>query len=106
MKIVENDGFNRVVEVYAIYWASGKRYHLVIPYDGYLGLTAVPEDKCEVVDSTINGFVLKKGDYGDDILVHWAVEKDGLVYRLIDPPDAAAVAELKRRLREGQPRIF
>ncbi|MEZ2126797.1 MULTISPECIES: hypothetical protein [unclassified Sinorhizobium] len=103
MKIVEKDGFNRIVEVYALYWVDGIRHHLVIPYEGYDGFIVVNEDQCDVVDSSINGFILKKDDYGGDMLIHWAAEKGGLIYKLTDPPDADAVAELKRRLAEEKP---
>ncbi|MBY3215928.1 hypothetical protein HFO21_16430 [Rhizobium laguerreae] len=103
MKIIERDGFNRVVDVYAIYWANGLRHHLVIPHEGYNGFTVVPENKCDVVDPSINGFILRESGGGGDILVHWAAERDELLDRLIDPPDAEAVAELERRLREDRP---
>lgn len=105
MKIIERDGFNRIVEVYAIYWMDGLRHHLIIPYDGYNGFTVVTENNCDVVDKSINGFILRKSGNGGDILVHWAAEKDDLLDRLIDPPDAEAIAELKRRIKEALPSV-
>lgn len=104
MKIIDkDDGLERVLEVYAIYWVDGMRSHLVIPYEGYEGLLVVRENKCDVVDASIDGFVLRKSSGEQDILVHWAAEKEDLLDRLIDPPDAEAVAELLRRVREEGP---
>lgn len=100
MKIVQKDGFNRTVDVYAICWIDGLRHHMIIPYEGYDGLTVVTENNCEIVDNSINNFVLRKSNRGGDTLIHWAAEKDDLLDRLIDPPDAEAVAELKRRLEK------
>lgn len=91
------------VDVYAIYWAEGMRSHLVVPYDGYDGLLVVRENKCEIVDPSLNGFILRKSGDGRDMLVHWAAEKDDLLDRLIDPPDSDAIVELYRRLREDRP---
>jgi hypothetical protein len=104
MRIIDlEDPLKRIVEVYAIYWVDGMRSHLVIPYEGYNGLIIVRENKCEVVDPSINGFILKKGDYGRDILIHWAAEKDGLIYSLADGAAPDEIAELHRRIREDKP---
>ncbi|SIR15874.1 hypothetical protein SAMN05880561_1165 [Rhizobium sp. RU33A] len=104
MKIIDlDDPLKRVLEVYAMYWVDGMRSHLVIPYEDYHGLLIVRENKCEIVDPSINGFIIKKNDANRDLLIHWAAEKDGLIYKLIDPPDAEAVAELHRRIREDKP---
>lgn len=104
MKIIEK-GREKPVEVYAIYWVNnpalkmhGRRIHLIIPYEGFGGLMTVNEDDCEVFDARIDGFVLKKDDYGGDILLHWAVEKDNLINALIEH-DPRAIDELHRRLR-------
>ena len=104
MKIIDlEDPLKRVLEVYAIYWVNGMRSHLVIPYEDYYGLLIVRENKCQVVDPSINGFILRKSNHDRDMLIHWAAEKDALLDRLTDPPDAEAVAELHRRIREDKP---
>lgn len=103
MKIKDKkDPLARVLEVYAIYWFDEVRYHLVIPYDGYDGFIVVNENNCEVIDSSIDGFILIKSGSGRDMFIHWATEKDALLDRLTDPPDAEAVAELKRRIMDGR----
>jgi len=102
MKIMERDGFGRVVDVYAIYWIDGIRYHLVIPYEGYHGLMIVTAAESDLIDPSIDGFVLRKTSSGNDMLVYWAAEQGDLLDRLIDPPDSEAVAELKRRISEGR----
>ena len=96
----------QVCAVYAIYWVDGMRSHLVIPYEGYDGLLIVRENKCEVVDPTINGFILRKSSSDDDILVHWAAEKDDLLDKLIDGAGPEDIAELHRRIREDKPPVF
>ena len=104
MKIIDKDDvLERVLEVYAIYWVDGMRSHLVIPYEGYQGFFVVRENKCDVVDASIDGFVLRKSSVEQDILVHWAAEKEDLLDRLIDPPAPEAVAELHHRIAEGKP---
>ncbi|WP_095448736.1 hypothetical protein [Ochrobactrum quorumnocens] len=102
MKIVEKNGLGNVVDVYGLYWVDGIRHHLIIPYIGYDGFVVVTETNCDVVEPDVDDFVLRKGDYGRDILLHWAVAKDDLVYRLTDPPDADAVTELRRRIEHGR----
>lgn len=97
MKIKENIR-NYSVDVYGIYWVDGIRHHLIVPYNGYNGLIVVTEDNCEITDSTVNNFIIKKGDYGRDILIHKIVERTGLIYRLIDH-DPEAMVEFKSALR-------
>lgn len=90
------------VEVYGLYWVDGVRYHLIIPYNGYNGLIVVNDNKCEVTDSSIDNFIIKKGDYGRDILVNSVLERSGLIYRLVDH-DPEAMIEFKRLLEEDRP---
>lgn len=92
------------VEVYAVYWVNnpsvsghGHRMYLVIPYAGYTGLLAVHDDDCDIIDPSIDGFILMKDDYGGDMLVHWAIAKDHLINDLIEH-DPRAIDELRRRL--------
>ena len=114
MKLIDlSDPLKRAVEVYAVYWvvnpdlkSHGQRIHLVIPYEGYDSFMAVPEGSSEIVDPTINDFVLRKSKDGWDMLVHWAAEKDDLLDRLIDGRNPEATAELHRRIREDAPRKF
>ncbi|MDR6633752.1 hypothetical protein J2X72_002552 [Phyllobacterium sp. 1468] len=96
------------LEVYAFYWANnpalkrhGQRMHLVVLYQGHDGLGVVAEDECEIVDPSVDGFVLRRSGSGGDIFVHWAADKDDLLDRLIDH-DPGAMAEFQRRLREGR----
>jgi hypothetical protein len=110
MRIIDRDDpLRRAVEVYAIYWVNnpdlkmyGQRMHLAGPYDGYNALIVVPEEKAEVVDPTIDGFVLRKSGYGSDIIVHWAASRGDLLDKLVEA-DAEALAELRRRITEDDP---
>lgn len=101
MKIMEKDGFERVVEVYAIYWFDEVRHHLVIPYKEFGGLMVVTEENCDVIDPSIDGFVLIKSGSGRDMFIHWATEKDALLDRMIDH-DPEAMEEFERRLKRGR----
>ncbi|MEK6636848.1 MAG: hypothetical protein AABY88_02070 [Pseudomonadota bacterium] len=96
MKIREN-GREIPVDVYAIYWDNGVRIYSVIPYEGYEGLISISENESVVVDNNINKFIIRKSDYENDIIIHEAADKDGLIYKLIDH-DAEAMIEFKRRL--------
>ena len=91
---------NYAVEVYAIYWLDNVRYHLIIPYMGYGGLITVNESKCEVLDPSVDGFILTKSGSGSDMFIHWATEKDALLDRMIDH-DPQAMEEFERRLKDG-----
>jgi len=112
VKLIDlNDPLRRVLEVYAVYWVAdpnvtgrGQRIHLVIPYEGYDSFMTVPEESGEIVDPTIDGFILRKSGNGWDMLVHWAAEKGDLLDMLIDGRNPDAIAELHRRIREDSPR--
>ena len=84
------------VNVLAVYWAeySGKmeKLFLMIPYEGYEGVTAVSESECEITDSSLDGFKLVRGASQGDMLVLGAVLEDNLLDRMIDH-DPAAMAE-------------
>lgn len=102
MKIIDTeDPLKRVLDVYAFYWVDGRRSHLVIPYEGFEGLIVVSENKCDVVDPSVDGFILKKSYSGYDMFVNWAAEQGNLLDRLIDPPAPEAVSELLRRIAEN-----
>ncbi len=94
---IREKGRENDVEVYALYWAEyrGKRqrYYLVIPYEGYEGLSAVPESESELIDPNLEAtFVLRKGDYGGDLIIHSAANEDDLVYGLLDhDPEAMRI---------------
>lgn len=98
MKIKENSR-DLSVDVIAIYWVNGIRHVLVIPYDGYEGLIVVTEEKCEVVDYNIDGFILRMGTLGD-ILVHALASKDDLLDDMINHKPGAN-EEFLRRLRNS-----
>lgn len=97
------DGLRRTLDVYALYWVNGMRHHLVLPYRDYKGLIVVSEENCKIINSSIDGFILRKSGNGSDILVHWSVSASDLLDRLIDPPDEDAMRELERRLNEDIP---
>lgn len=97
-------------EVYGLYWAMDlssnppvlRRYHLIIPYDGYAGFIVCADNECDVVDPILrSNFILFRGkhDYGDTLLHHLLVEGD-LMYRLTDPPDEEALHEFMLRLEK------
>ena len=110
MKIIDKeDPLNRIVTVYAIYWATnpnikkfGQRMQLVGPYDGYDALVVVPEESTKVIDSSIDGYRIKKMPDGGDLIVHWAVDDGDLLFRLTEN-DRDAVLELRRRIDTGRP---
>lgn len=63
--------------VYAIYWGtnfktSRQRYHYVIePDDGVGGFSPLGEDEVDVIDASLDAYVLVKEDPGiGDMLVH------------------------------------
>ena len=94
-------GYGREIEVFGIYWNDGVRVYFVIPYDGYDGFLALNEKETQVVDPRINDvFVLRKNDGGNDLFLHWAADKDDLIYDLVEH-DTEAMKEFKRRLIEG-----
>lgn len=95
MKIIEKSRRNDKKErdVYAVYWAEhlgiNERYYLFIPYDGCEGVGAIKNSECEVVDVSVDDFVLISNDNGSDMLVHKEAYRDSLLDRLIEhEPDA------------------
>jgi hypothetical protein len=97
--IVKEKGRENSVEVYVLYWSNDKRYHMVIPYDGYNGLITLDQDEVEIIDPSVDGFVVRKDDYDGEILVHKLANDDGLIYKLIDH-DPDAIREFERRRSE------
>ncbi|GLS13039.1 hypothetical protein [Hydrogenophaga electricum] len=100
MKICElNKNYN--ARVYAIYWSDYQglmqKFFLIIPYEGYEGLSAVWEGECTVVDESLDGFILTKGENGCDLIVDRIVLDDNLLDRLIDH-DVDAMKILKKRI--------
>lgn len=86
------------VEVYGLYWSDGGRVFWVIPYKGYEGLVTVAEKDCELIDARLSGsFVLRKNDADEDLLLHWALDKEDLIYDVLEH-DPAAMQEFMRRL--------
>lgn len=72
---------------------------MVIPYDGYEGLIVLDENQVDVLDPSIDNFIMRKDDYDGEILIHKATVENNLIYELIDH-DAEAMKEFKRRLAE------
>ena len=88
------------VEVYGLYWCDGERVFWVIPYKGYEGLITVSEKDCELIDARLgNAFVLRKNDADEDLLLHWALDKDDLIYDVLEH-DPVAMQDFIRRLAE------
>lgn len=82
--IVQEKDSSESVAVHAIYWIDGKRYYLVIPYQGFEGLDVLSKDDCIVLDQRIgNEFVLYENN-GVDILVNKALLENDLLSRAID----------------------
>lgn len=87
-------------EVYGLYWCDGERVFWVIPYKGYEGLITISEKDCELIDARLwDSFVLRKNDADDDLLLHWALDKDDLIYDVLEH-DPIAMKEFMRRLSE------
>lgn len=88
----------RQYKVYSISWNSnGFRSYFVIP-DKYPGVIVMDEIETEIIDPTIDEkFILRKNDYGGDMFLHWALDKDNLVYGLIEH-DPEAISEFKKRI--------
>ncbi|WP_241084907.1 hypothetical protein [Candidatus Vondammii sp. HM_W22] len=96
--LVLEKGYETPVEVYGIYWIDGERIYWVIPYEGHEGFVTLSEKDSEVVDPEIKDvFILRKNDADEDLFLHWAADKDNLIYDLVDH-DPEAMKEFKRRL--------
>lgn len=106
IKNLKNKGkpsYGRILDVYGIYWHKGIRYYFVIPNEGHEGFIAMTELDTELVDNNLEEtFVLRKDDYGQDMFLHWAADRDNLIHDLIDHAPNA-VNEFKRRILEGAP---
>ena len=103
IKDIRNPGkpsYGKELDVYGVYWNDGIRVYFVIPTKDYNGFLAINEKDSELTDSLLNGFVLRKDDMGTDMFLHWAADKDNLIYDLIEH-DPEAMKEFKRRLAEG-----
>ena len=96
---VREDETGDELEVYGIYWVYGVKYFYVIFNNGYCGLGPLKQEKCDIIDRSIDNFILVEAGDSTDILLHKAAFEDGLLDDLIEHmPDA--VAEFKRRLAE------
>lgn len=103
MKVRELSNDNEIA-VLAVYWAEylGKKekLFLVIPYDGYEGVTAVSESECEITDFSLDGFRLTTGASHGDMLVLGTVLEDDLLDRMIEH-DPVAMAKYRERQAVG-----
>jgi hypothetical protein len=100
MKIRTRDQGNDV-EVYAVYWYDNLRHYLVIPYTGYEGFDAYTENNSDLLDPSIDNFVVRKNSDGQDMLLHKAASQDDLLDELIEH-DQDAMKTFLERLREYQ----
>lgn len=87
--------FNQAeLEVYGLYWSEHdgvrQRFHLVVPKEGYPGLTIVLESECEVIDPSFSKWVLIKDPNSQDVLIHAALQQNGLLERMIEHEPGAA----------------
>ena len=98
MKVREDEtGYE--LEVYGIYWINGKRYHYVFSAPLNYGLIVLNQDKCTLIDVSIDNFEIRCSGDGGDILIHKAASKDNLLDDVVEHMPEA-VAEFKRRLVE------
>ena len=95
--IIKEIGRDKPVKVWMLYWEDNKRFHMVVPYEGYEGLIILSHDQVEIIDPSVNDFTLKKDDYGGEVLIHNLVNNGDLIYKMIDH-DAEAMKEFERRL--------
>lgn len=98
--LVQANDRDKPVEVYGVYWIDDERIYWVIPYENYEGFITLSERESTVVDSQVNNFFLRKNDANEDIFLHWAADKDNLIYDLIEH-DPEAMKEFRRRLADG-----
>lgn len=99
--LVKASNRENIVEVYGVYWIDRERIYWVIPYEGYEGFITLSEKESTVIDPKFkDDFVLRKNDAGEDLLLHWAADKNDLIYDLIEH-DPEAMKEFKRRLSKG-----
>lgn len=96
----DKPSYAQELEVYGVYWNDSVRVYFVIPAENYDGFLAINEKDSQLVDPILNGFVLRKDDMGTDMFLHWAADKDDLIYDLIEH-DPEAMKEFKRRLATG-----
>jgi hypothetical protein len=96
MRVREHETGNEL-EVFGIYWADGSRYFLVIDMPDQWGFCALKNSKCNIIDPTINNFVLTETDGGKDFFLHKAAFEGNLIDDLIEHMPEA-VAEFERRL--------
>lgn len=89
------------VSVLAMYWAEYQgrmqKLFLVIPYDGYEGVTAVSESECEITNSSLDGFKLVKGASQKDMLVREIVLEDNLLDQMIEH-NPVAMAKFREKV--------
>ena len=96
--LVKANDRDKPVEVYGIYWVNNERIYWVIPYAGYEGFATLSECESTIIDPHIDEvFVMRKNDANKDLLLHWAADKNDLIYDLIEH-DPEAMKEFKRRL--------
>ena len=105
MKIKPHDE-NHIVDVYAVYWYDNVRHYLIIPYKGYNGFNACLESKSDVIDTSLNDFVIVKNSKGNDLLIHRIIYDNNLLDDLIDHDPEAMAKFLDLLEKEGKTQHF
>jgi hypothetical protein len=86
-------------EVYGIYWVEHVKYFLVQFNNGYCGLGPLKYNECDIIDPSIDNFILVDNVDVTDFFLHKAAYEGGLLDDLIEHiPEA--VTEFERRLVE------
>ncbi|TBW45983.1 hypothetical protein EZI54_23335 [Marinobacter halodurans] len=98
--LVRANDRDEVIEVYGIYWVGGERIYWIVPYENYEGFITLSESESTVVDPIIDNFVIRKNDAGEDLFLHWAADKNDLIYSLVEH-DPEAMKQFNQRLSEG-----
>jgi hypothetical protein len=96
---VREDSSGDEYEVYGIYWRDRIKYFYVQFNDGYCGLGPLTQNECDVIDPSIDNFILVDNVDVKDFFLHKAAFEGGLLDDLIEHiPEA--VEEFERRLAE------
>ena len=96
MKVKSRSGVNEL-EVYGYYVSRQIRMFFVIPYVGYEGVVVVTEMEYEIINPCLDGYILRKNDVGNDLILIKEADKDDLIYGLIEH-DSNAMEKFLHRL--------
>lgn len=86
--IIRKANEEKELRVHGIYWAkyrgSLERLYLVIPEADYPGFIAVVSEEYDILDPSIDGFVLSKDLSGNDLVVDRRLSDPKFLARIID----------------------